>query len=97
MKHSLVPCVLAGLVLLLAACQSPSPHLSYAGVSTISGVEYDLELSFDRHGDRLVGEYLVDAARGSFHGTVDGEAVEAELKPSSACGYSLTGVQPSVY
>lgn len=91
MKRSFVTCLLAGLVLVLAACQDPAPRLTFEGVSTSAGVESPLGLSIERHGDRLSGEYTVGAASGSFAGNVVGTAVTAELEPSETCVYSFTG------
>ncbi|HLU82036.1 MAG TPA: hypothetical protein VKZ43_01430 [Trueperaceae bacterium] len=83
--------LLVGLVAMLAACQNPTPQISFEGTSTVAGVGYDLRLVVDRHGDRLTGVYEVAVAGGSFSGTVDGTELTAELKSSEACVYSFTG------
>src|SRR5690606_39762047 len=69
---------------MLAACQNPTPQISFEGTSTVAGVGYDLRLVVDRHGDRLTGVYEVAVAGGSFSGTVDGTELTAELKSSEA-------------
>ena len=65
--------------------------MSFSGTSTFEGVTYDLTLELQRLGDRVVGEYQVDAVGGGFEGTVNGAAVTAELTPSSTCTYAFEG------
>lgn len=91
MKRPAIPCLILALALLLAACQEPAPSYTYAGISLTDGVERDLTLTFERRGDRLTGEYVVDAARGSFIGTAADTTVTAELTPSPACTYRFEG------
>lgn len=79
------------LTVVLAACQPAPPQLAYTGTSTIDSVDYDLELTFARYENRLTGEYLLDAVRGTFEGTTDGTALTAELSPSPDCLYAFTG------
>ena len=83
---------MALLAVTLAACQTAGPpQLRYEGVSVMDGVEHPLTLSVSRRGDRLVGDYYVAAAKGSFDGVVAGTAVTAELKPGPSCTYAFAG------
>lgn len=79
------------LAVLLAACQPATPQLTYFGVSSVDGVDYGLALTISRRGDRLLGEYFVDAVRGTFAGVV-GQELAGELTPSPSCTYSFSGV-----
>jgi len=82
---------LAALVLVLAACQQGAPRLEFEGVSLIDGTEYPLTLSVSRYGERLMGEYRVKAAKGTFQGTVTDTVITAELTPGPNCTYSFEG------
>jgi len=91
LRRSIPLIITLGLAFAITACQSPTPTLSFVGTSTFESVSYDLTLDLQRVGDRLVGEYYVETARGDFDGTVVGTAVVAELAPSSTCSYSFEG------
>lgn len=92
MKRAVITMTIVSLGLVLAACQEPAPRHTYAGVSLAGGVEYDLTLTFERRGDRLTGEYTVDAAHGAFRGALDGATITADLTPSPTCTYGFEGV-----
>lgn len=83
--------VLIGLALFLAACQEPLPAFTYEGTSTIEGVDHPLILVYEQRGDVLSGEYQVGVVKGTFHGSLDGNAVAADLTPGVACTYSFEG------
>lgn len=91
MKRAAVGIPILALTLVLAACQDPAPRFAYAGISLTGGVEHDLTLTLERRGDRLTGDYSVDAARGAFRGTVSGTVITAELTPSPTCTYRFEG------
>lgn len=91
MKRAVIALVTCVLTMVLAACQQPVPTLTYVGVSRTGDVERDLSLTFERRGDRLTGEYTVDAARGNFAGTASGTTVTAQLTPSPTCTYQFEG------
>lgn len=91
MRRLQVLLIALGLTLVMTACQSPAPTLSFSGTSTVEGVTYDLALEVQHLGDRLVGEYQVDAVEGGFEGTVNAGTVTAELTPSSTCTYAFDG------
>ncbi|HET9026537.1 MAG TPA: hypothetical protein VFN07_03315 [Trueperaceae bacterium] len=83
--------VVAGMAVLLSACQEPPPAYSFEGITTSSGVELPLALSFERRGERLTGEYRVLNAVGVFSGVISGEVIIADLRPSSDCSYDFEG------
>lgn len=81
----------AVLTLFLAACMPDPPQYTFEGTSTADGIEHPLSVTLDRYGDNLVGDYRVNAVPGKFRGTIDGEAVTANLTPSSACTFEFVG------
>lgn len=82
---------LIGLALLLAACQVPPPTFTYQGTTTTAGAAQPLTLTFEQRGERLLGEYQVRAAKGTFRGTLEGDTVTADLAPSPNCTYTFEG------
>ena len=82
---------LIGLMLLLAACQTPAPNLTYEGTTTIGGVAQPLTLTYQQSGQLLTGEYRVRFAAGTFNGTLTGNTVTADLTPGPDCTYSFVG------
>ena len=82
---------------LLTACGTSAPTFdAWTGTTTLDdGTRHALRLEVRDHGGLLAGNYYVDAARGDFHGTVDGDVLTATLTPSDACRYTVTGTLTS--
>lgn len=91
MKRVIPVLTLVLLTLLLAACQDPPPISTYEGTTSTGGIEQPLTLTYGQRGDRLTGEYLVRAAKGSFRGTQTGNDITADLSPSPTCTYTFEG------
>jgi hypothetical protein len=91
LKRTAPTLTLIGLALLLAACQTPAPSLTYEGTTTIGGVAQPLTLTYQQNGQLLTGQYVVRAAAGSFDGTLTGDLITADLTPGPDCTYSFVG------
>lgn len=79
-------------LLVLAACgRADVPTETWTGVAISDGTERSVTLEVERRADRITGAYRVDGIPGEFEGTVHGDALSAELRPSDDCAYVLEG------